>query len=81
MRRTLVDVGAVGLLSGLGALLLLAGWGGGLLAGLLLLGRCLASWCLAGGGWGLQACQMRNATSDGASDAKVPSEQQLLVPF
>ena len=35
--RTLVDVGRVGLLSRLGALLLLAG-GGGLLAGILLLG-------------------------------------------
>jgi hypothetical protein len=51
--RTLVDVGAVGLLPGLGALLLLAG-GSGLLAGLFLLGRSLASWCLAGGGGGLE---------------------------
>lgn len=52
--HTLVDVRAVSLLAGLGALLLLASWGGGLLAGLLLLSRSLASWCLAGGGWGLQ---------------------------
>lgn len=50
MRRlTFVDVAGVGLLPGLGALLLLAG-GGGLLAGLLLLSRCLsASWGLAAG--------------------------------
>ena len=47
MRRTLVDVGAVGLLSGLGALLLVAGWGGGLLASLLPLSRGLSSWGLA----------------------------------
>ena len=54
-RRTLVDVGAVGLLPGLGALLLLARGGGGFLASLLLLGGSLASWCLAGGGWGLRS--------------------------
>ena len=51
--RTLVDVRAVGLLPGLGALLLLARGGGSLLACLLLLGGSLASWCLTGGGWGL----------------------------
>lgn len=49
----LVDVGGVGLLSGLGALLLLARGSGGLLAGLLLLSGGLASRCLAGGGGGL----------------------------
>ena len=49
----LVDVGRVGLLSGLGALLLLARGGGGLLASLLLLSGCLASGCLAGGGGSL----------------------------
>ena len=54
MRLTLVDVRGVGLLSGLGALLLVARWSGSLLAGLLLLSRSFASWCLAGGGWGLQ---------------------------
>lgn len=54
MTHTLVDVRAVGLLAGLGTLLLVTGWGGGLLAGLLLLSWSLASWCLAGGGWGLQ---------------------------
>lgn len=62
MRLTLVDVRAVGLLSGLGALLLVTGWGGGLLASLLLLGGCLASWGLAGGGWGLYVsvrCDLR----------------------
>jgi len=53
----LVDVGAVGLLSGLGALLLLASWGGSLLASLLLLGWGLAaSWSLAGSGGGLLSC-------------------------
>lgn len=46
MRHTLVDVGAVGLLASLGALLLVAR-GGGLLAGILLLGA------LGGGGRGL----------------------------
>lgn len=45
---TLVDVGRVGLLAGLGALLLLAS-GGGLLAGILLLSWSLSSWSL--GGW------------------------------
>lgn len=49
----LVDVGRVGLLAGLGALLLVTRDGGGLLAGLLLLSGCLASGCLAGGGGGL----------------------------
>ena len=51
--RTLVDVGAVRLLPGLGALLLLARGGGSLLASLLLLSGSLAGWCLSGGGWGL----------------------------
>ena len=51
---TLVDVRGVGLLSGLGALLLVARWSGSLLASLLLLSRSFASWCLAGGGWGLR---------------------------
>jgi hypothetical protein len=49
LKLTLVDIGAVGLLAGLGALLLLARWGGSLLAGLLLLGRGLAA------SWGLSA--------------------------
>ena len=49
----LVDVGRVGLLAGLGALLLVTGDGGGLLAGLLLLSRSLAGGSLAGGGGGL----------------------------
>jgi hypothetical protein len=56
-RLTLVDVGRVGLLSGLGALLLLARWGGGLLASLLLLGWGLsASWGLAAGCGSLGCC-------------------------
>ena len=49
----LVDVGRVGLLAGLGALLLVARDGGGLLASLLLLGGSLAGRGLAGGGGGL----------------------------
>lgn len=49
----LVDVGGVGLLAGLGALLLLARGGGGLLASLLLLSRSLAGGGLAGGGGSL----------------------------
>ena len=53
-KLTLVDVGAVGLLAGLGSLLLLARWGGGLLASLFLLSWGLsACWCLSGSGWGL----------------------------
>lgn len=49
---TLVDVGGVGLLAGLSALLLLARGGGGLLASLLLLSRGLAGngGLAAGGG-------------------------------
>lgn len=77
MRLTLVDVRAVGLLSGLGALLLLARWRRSLLAGLLLLGGSLASWSLAGGGWGLREnasermrqarkCRLQNATHLGS---------------
>lgn len=47
-KLTLVDVGRVGLLASLAALLLLArGSGGSLLAGLLLLSRSLSSWGLA----------------------------------
>lgn len=49
----LVDVGGVGLLAGLGALLLVAGGGGGLLASLLLLSRGFAGRGLAGGGGSL----------------------------
>lgn len=49
----LVDVGRVGLLAGLGALLLVARDGGGLLASLLLLGGSLTGRSLAGGGGGL----------------------------
>lgn len=50
-RLTLEDVGGVGLLSGLGALLLVSRGGrGSLLAGLLLLSGRLASRGLAGGG-------------------------------
>lgn len=49
----LVDVGGVGLLAGLGALLLVARGSGGLLASLLLLSRGLAGGRLAGGGGGL----------------------------
>lgn len=52
-RRTLVDVGAIGLLSRLRALLLVAACRRGLLSGLLLLGWCLASWGFARRGWGL----------------------------
>jgi hypothetical protein len=56
-KRTLVDVRGVGLLSRLGALLLLARGSGGLLASLLLLGGGLAaSRGLAGGGGGLLSC-------------------------
>lgn len=47
-KLTLVDVGGVGLLAGLGALLLVAG-SGSLLAGLLLLGGGLGSGSLGGG--------------------------------
>jgi hypothetical protein len=55
--RTLVDVGGVGLLSGLGALLLVTGGGGGLLASLLLLNGSLASSRgLAAGGGSLLSC-------------------------
>ena len=49
----LVDVGRVGLLAGLGALLLVARDGGGLLASLLLLSGSLASRGLAGSGGSL----------------------------
>ena len=49
----LVDVGRVGLLAGLGALLLVTRDGGGLLAGLLLLSGSLAGRGLAGGGGSL----------------------------
>ena len=49
----LVDVGRVGLLAGLGALLLVARDGGGLLASLLLLSRGFAGRGLAGGGGSL----------------------------
>ena len=49
----LVDVGRVGLLAGLGALLLVARDGGGLLASLLLLSRSLAGRGLAGSGGSL----------------------------
>jgi hypothetical protein len=55
-RRTLVDVGAVCLLAGLGALLLLTTSSGCLLAGFLLLGWCFAGWGLATSGWGLLSC-------------------------
>lgn len=55
--RTLVDVGGVGLLSGLGALLLVTGGGGGLLASLLLLSGSLASGRgLAASGGSLLSC-------------------------
>ena len=47
-KHTFVDVARVGLLPRLATLLLLARRsGGGLLAGFLLIGRCLASWGLA----------------------------------
>lgn len=49
----LVDVGRVGLLAGLGALLLVARGSGGLLASLLLLSGSLAGRGLAGGGGSL----------------------------
>jgi hypothetical protein len=49
----LVDVGGVGLLAGLGALLLVTRDGGGLLASLLLLSGGFAGRGLAGGGGGL----------------------------
>jgi len=53
----LVDVGRIGLLPGLGALLLLARWGGSLLASLLLLGWGLTtSWGLAAGRGSLGCC-------------------------
>lgn len=87
--RTLVDVGGVGLLSRLGALLLLARWGGSLLAGLLLLGGSLASWCLAGGGGGLEKDasemhQMRDAPAirDARACGRNNSPSELpWVPF
>ena len=60
----LVDVGGVGLLAGLGALLLVARDGGGLLASLLLLSRSLAGRGLAGGGGSL----LRWASVDCARD-------------
>lgn len=81
-KHTLVDVRGVGLLSGLGALLLVARWGGSLLAGLLLLNsRSLASWCLAAGGWGLRKrleCDCDAPTCQ--SRAKLPFVLPL-VPF
>jgi len=52
-KLTLVDVGGVGLLPGLGALLLVTRGRGGLLASLLLLGGSLASRGLAAGGGSL----------------------------
>ena len=52
-KLTLVDVGGVGLLPGLGALLLVTGGRGGLLASLLLLSGSLASRGLAAGGGSL----------------------------
>ena len=52
-KLTLVDVGGVGLLPGLGALLLVTGGSGGLLASLLLLSGSLAGRGLAGGGGSL----------------------------
>lgn len=52
-KLTLVDVAGVGLLPGLGALLLVAGWGGGLLASLFLLSGSLAGRGLAAGGGSL----------------------------
>ena len=55
--RTLVDVGGVGLLSGLGALLLVTGGSGSLLASLLLLDGSLASGRgLAASGGSLLSC-------------------------
>ena len=78
--RTLVDVGAVRLLPGLGALLLLARRGS-LLAGLLLLGGRLASWCLTGGSGGLQRKKKISfARGANCNRAKVPSELPW-VPF
>jgi hypothetical protein len=53
---TLVDVGAVGLLAGLGALLLLARWSGSLLSGLLGDRGLSGGGGLATGGWGLLSC-------------------------
>ena len=52
-KLTLVDVGGVGLLPGLGALLLVARGSGGLLASLLLLSGSLAGRGLAAGGGSL----------------------------
>ena len=52
-KLTLVDVGGVGLLPGLGALLLVTGGSGGLLASLLLLSGSLAGRGLAAGGGSL----------------------------
>ena len=81
-RRTLVDVRRVGLLSGLGALLLVTRWGGGLLASLLLLGRSLASWCLAGGGWGLQKTRQKAAQNARKCESRAELPWLLpLVPF
>ena len=85
-KLTLVDVGGVGLLPGLGALLLLARGRGRLLAGLLLLSRSLSSWGLAGSGGGLRArrvrngCDMRLATAEARFRDNSPSEQPW-VPF
>jgi hypothetical protein len=63
----LVDVGGVGLLAGLGALLLVARDGGGLLASLLLLSRGLASRGLAGGGGSLLRWESAGCARDIAS--------------
>jgi hypothetical protein len=52
-KLTLVDVGGVGLLPGLGALLLVTGGSGGLLASLFLLSGGLSSGGLAAGGGSL----------------------------
>jgi hypothetical protein len=60
----LVDVGRVGLLAGLGALLLVARDGGGLLAGLLLLSGSLASGSLAGGGGSLLRWESAECAQD-----------------
>lgn len=82
----LVDVGGVGLLAGLGALLLLARGSGGLLAGLLLLSGSLAGRGLAGGGgslleWASVDCAMRKSRENACLHEGRCAPELPWVPF